>query len=514
MPTTAQMLNDYPNILLQVLAELRNAFIDGVESREQAIKLLADQVTDPTSVQMAYQEVTDMAEDAGRAVELLLKEGGELVEAQFSREFGGIRQMGPSKLERETPWLYPESVAEVLYYYGLIGRGFKGAGKAAHTVIYLPSDVVPWLPHPQNPALANGLNARPVPPPPASRILPADDSFLQDMGTLLGFLHTERLRLTTAGPNAEDVDRFVQRLQLPFTHDEPLLNTRLALLLHLANRLGFLRRGEQETVQLTGNRVRAFLDKTRSEQRLALWEAWRDSSEWNDLCRTPGLECAETGAWRNDPKQTRATLLGLFARLQPGIWYSRRDLIQAIKEAEPDFQRPTGDYEGWYLRSTNTQEFLKGFEQWDAVEGALLSFLIHGPLHWLSALDLAEPSAGDDLLLSLSQWGARWLGHDVPEPQESLRPGITVGADFSLTLAPGVTLADRFRVERFAQWQASYPHYVYQINQRSLKRAADAGISAQQLLDFLKNHQSQIPEHVMSALTRHQVNNVAGGSAG
>lgn len=33
--------------------------------------------------------------------------------------------MGPAKLERETPWLYPESVAELLYYNGLIGRGFK-----------------------------------------------------------------------------------------------------------------------------------------------------------------------------------------------------------------------------------------------------------------------------------------------------------------------------------------------------------------------------------------------------
>jgi hypothetical protein len=498
------MLIDYPNILLQVLAELRNAFIDSVESREQVIKLLADQVTDPTSVQMAYQEVNDLAEDAGRAVELLLKEGGELVEAQFSREFGSIRQMGPAKLERESPWLYPENVAEVLYYYGLIGRGFKGAGKSAHTVIYLPSDVVPWLPHPQNPALANGLNVRPVSPPPAARILPADSSFLQDMGTLLGFVHTERLRVTAKGPHPEDIDRLVQRLQLPFASDDPLLNTRLALLLHLANRLGFLRRGEGENVQLTGNRVRAFLDKTLGEQRLALWEAWRDSSEWNDLCHTPGLECADTGNWHNDPLQTRQVLLGLFARLQPGIWYSRYDFIQVVKATEPDFQRPTGDYETWYIRNMNTQEFLKGFERWEAVEGALLRFFISGPLHWLAALDLAEPSAGDDMLLSLSQWGARWFGHDVPEPQEKLRPGLTVGEDFTIRLAPGVTLADRFRVERFAGWQASYPQYVYQINQRSLKRAVEAGISPQQIIDFLKSHNPQIPERVVAALARQQ----------
>jgi hypothetical protein len=329
------------------------------------------------------------------------------------------------------------------------------------------------------------------------------------MGSLLGFLHTERLRLSAKGPHPEDIDRLVQRLQMPFSGDDAVLNTRLALLLHLANRLGFLRRGEQEAVTLTGNRVRAFLDKTRTEQRLALFEAWRDSPEWNDLCRTPGLECADTGNWKNDPKQTRITLLQLFARLLPGLWYSRYDLLQAIKKTEPDFQRPTGDYATWYIRNTNTQEFLKGFEQWDAVEGALIRSLISGPLHWLAMLDLAEPSGGDDLIVSLSQWGARWLGHDVPEPQEQLHHAFTVGEDFTLTLSPGVILADRFRVERFAQWQASYPDYVYQINQRSLKRAADTGITPQQILDFLKSHSAHVADRVVAALTRFNTNAVA-----
>lgn len=503
MPTTAQMLIDYPDVLFQVLAELRNAFLDGADTREQAIKLLTAQITDPTSVQMAYQEVTDMAENAKAAIETLLKASGELTEAHFSREFGGIRQMGPAKLERETPWLYPESVAELLYYYGLIGRGFKGAGKNAHTVIYLPSDIAPWLPHPQNPALAAGLAVRPVAPPPPARTLLADDSFLQDIGSLLGFLHTERLRFTPTGPHPEDIDRFVQRLQMPFSGDVPELNTRLALLLHLTNRLGFLRRGEQEIIQLTGNRVRAFLDKSRAEQRLMLWEAWRDSPEWNDLCRTPGLECTDTGAWHNDPLQTRTTLLLLLGKLQPGVWYSRQEILRVIKETEPDFQRPAGDYETWYIRTSSTQEFLKGFAQWDQVEGALLRFLLSGPLHWLAVFDLAEPSAGDDLLVSLSGWGARWLGHDVPEPHDPARRAVTVGEDFTLTLATGIPLADRFRVERFAQWQASYPHYVYQINQRSLKRASEEGIAAQQILDFLKLHGAQVPEKVMGALLRY-----------
>ncbi len=504
MPTTTQMLANYPDILLYALAELRGALLDAAETREQKIELLAAQVTDPTSVQMAYEEVVEYAAESKEAIETLLKESGEMVEAQFCRQYGSIRQMGPAKLEREMPWLYPQNVAELLYYYGLIGRGFKGTGQNAHTIIYVPTDVVPWLPHPQNPAQQDGLPVQPVPPPPQSRTLLADDSFLEDMGSFLGFLHTEGLGLTAEGPDPGDIDRFVGRLLVPFSADVPDLNIRLALLLHLANRLGWLRRGEDGRIYLTNNRVRAFLEGTRAEQRQALWEAWRMSPEWNDLCRTPGLECTETGNWRNDPYQTREAVLRLLALLQPGAWYSQAAVIEAIRQVEPDFQRPTGNYDTWYIRSTGTQEFLKGFEQWHRVEGALLRFLFRGPLHWLHVLDLAEPSAGDDLLISLNPWGARWLGLDVPQPYEPPRHPLTVGEDFRITVPLGTPLLDRFRVERFANWEASYPQFVYQITQRSLKRAAAEGIHTGQILQFLRSRSRTLPERVVHALERFQ----------
>lgn len=503
MPTTTQMVSDYPDILLQVLAELRGAFLDGATSHQQAVDLLAAQITDPTSVQFAYQEALDMSDQAKDALDALIAAGSEMAETDFSRTFGAIRQMGPAKLERESPWLYPESVAELLFYYGLVGRGFKGVGQKAHTVVYVPSDVAPWLPRPHHEAATGGLAVTAVAPPPPARTVLADDSLLEDVGTFLGFLHAEQLRLSANGPHAEDVDRLVQRLQMPFDDSMPEQSVRLALLLHVVNRLGLLRRSEAGAILLTGNRVRAFLDKTRPEQRQAIFDAWRESAEWNDLCRTPGLECTDVDQWQNDPLQTRTAVLDLFARLQPGLWYRLADVVAVIKDTEPNFQRPTGQYDTWSVRKNNTQEMLKGFEQWDAVEGALLSFLVHGPLYWLGAIDLAEPSAGDQWVMSLSQWGARWLGHDTPQPHEPPRRSMQVRDDFTVTLPVGAALDDRFRIERFAQWQASYPQYVYQINQRSLKRAADSGVTAQQISDFLSARCRQVPERVLAALTRY-----------
>src|SRR5690606_39732442 len=119
-------------------------------------------------------------------------------------------------------------------------------------------------------------------------------------------------------------------------------------------------RRDGDAVQLTQNAVGAFLDKTRAEQRRTLFDAWRASPEGNDLCRTPELEGVEAGSWHNDPLQTREAVLRLFGHLQPGAWYSQADVIRAIREIEPDFQRPTGDYDTWYIRNHTTQEFLKG----------------------------------------------------------------------------------------------------------------------------------------------------------
>lgn len=500
MPTTAQMLAEYPDFLIDVLAELRNAFLDDA-SREKRIELLAAQLTDPTNVQMAYQEAVDYWPESEEAISLLLREHGEVPEAQFSRQFGAIRQMGPAKLEREAPWLNPESVAELLYYYGLLGRTFKGAGQKAHTIIYLPSDITAWLPHPQNPAAEGGLPIKSVAPPPAARQTLADDSLLEDAGTLLGFVYSRPLRVTPSGPHPDDVDQLVGRLRLPYSSDMPELNIRLGLLLHVAARLNWFRR-EGDTIQLTNNSVRAFLDKTRAEQRQALFAAWRDSPDWNDLCRTPDFECTETGNWKNDPLQTRQTLLRLLGQLQPGIWYTENDFAAAVKQVEPDFQRPTGDYDSWYLRQNSTQEFLKGFEKWDQVEGALIRFLLRGPLHWLRVVDLADPSLGSNLLISLSRWGAAWLGHDVPQPEENPHPKITVAEDFTVTVAPDAPLTDRFRVERFAEWQASYPNYIYRITQRTLKRAADAGITAPRIADFLRTRDRNAPARVLAALEK------------
>lgn len=107
----------------------------------------------------------------------------------------------------------------------------------------------------------------------------------------------------------------------------------------------------------------------------------------------------------------------------------------------------------------------------------MLRFLLRF-FHRSGAVDLAEASAGDNYLVSLSAWGARWLGHDIPQPSENIRRSVTVQDDFTIVLPIHSPIDDCFRIERFAQWQSSYPDYRYQITQRSLKRATEGNVTA------------------------------------
>jgi hypothetical protein len=81
----------------------------------------------------------------------------------------------------------------------------------------------------------------------------------------------------------------------------------------------------------------------------------------------------------------------MLSQLPQDIWWNLPSFVNAIHDIQPDFQRPAGDYDSWFIRKDNSDDFLRGFSSWDEVDGALLRFLITGPLHWLGFYDLAAP---------------------------------------------------------------------------------------------------------------------------
>ena len=491
MKTLQQCLLDYPLVLLQAIAERRGVRLASKVPQEAADQL-ASALTDPPNIAAAVAACSPAAQAALRQ---LIAAGGRITAPAFARTYGELRTFGPGRLVRQAPWRDPINAAEELWYRGLIARGFAPLDTGLAEFVFVPSDVLPHLP--LTAAEPPSFDLTPTGQPAAVQLA---DTLLEDACTLLSFVQQEgawvdqRGRWRTrslAGLN----ERLLRPSQLA-SFDADRSGDPLALLLHLVQRLGWLRE-ERRQLHLQAAAVRAWLEETRAGQRGQLWAAWRDDAAWDDLCRTPGLRCESTGP--RQPQAVRHRLLSHLARCQPGVWYAVNDFAAAVKRVDPDFQRPDGDYRSWYVRDAASGRSLMGFEHWEQVEGALIAYLLTGPAHWLGATEVGQLSA-DSAAFRLTAAGAALLGLAAEEPPPS--PRLTVQHDFRVLVPYGTPCLDRFRLARFAVWEASRPAFCYRITQRSLKRALEQGISTARILAFLRRASGgDLPPNIVRALT-------------
>ncbi len=498
MNTLAHSLHEYAAAMLRAIAD-----VNGIDLTSNAKRAMIDQLVSTLSDSAQLRAIlAACSAPARQAVDDLLRAGGALPWPAFERRYGSIRLLGPGRIERERPQRAPASVAEELWYRGLVFRAFAQTADGLVEFLYLPTDLVERLPKPTPSSTARLQVAAAAP---ATQIEPADDHFLHDLVTVLCLIQADRVRLTT--PNQPltwhtttlyELNTLLLRPAprgIALTPNEP--GTAGALAICLAHDLGWLR-GDRHRLRLQAAPVRAWLAAERSQQQRAVLDAWRTSATWNDLCRTPELYCAETGNWSNDPVGTRARLLPLLAQLEPEPWRRIDDLVAAIQRAAPDFQRPDGDYDTWYVRRRAEQKFLRGFASWDAVEGALLRFILQGPLHWLGAVEVGESR------FHFTPAGHAWL-IGAPPPAQPAPGRISVQPDFSVVVPGDAPLQERFRVARFTTWQPGGPPFRYRITQQGLRRAAAQGVGVAKVLDYLRAQcGADLPPNVAHALARWQ----------
>ena len=506
MKTLQQCLQDYPRVLLEAIAELRKVPLVS-DVRKEMVDQLVAALTDPPSI---VDAVASCSPEAKAALRALMAADGRIPTPAFTRAYGEVRAFGPGRLAREAPWRHPANAAEELWYRGLIARAFAPLGDGAAEFVFVPDDVLPYLP--LAPAEPPRFDLAPTAEPTHVRL--AYDALLEDACTLLGFVQMEGAWVDYRGHwRKHSLAALNERLLCPArldAFDPEESGEPLALLLHLVERLGWLRE-ERRRLCLRAASVRAWLEGTRSLQRQALWAAWRDDAEWDDLCRVPELRCE--GTWRHDPLATRQKLLGYLARCRPGAWYTVGDFAAAIKAVDPDFQRPDGDYRSWYIRDRVSGRYLSGFESWEQVEGALIAYVLTGPAHWLGATDVGDlpPDASDcgaanlaEAKFRLTPAGAALLGLAAEgPPPEPKPPRLTVRSDFRILAPHGTPYGDRFRLARFTVWEASRPTFRYRITQRALERAQQQGISTRRILAFLRRASGgRLPPNVVRALQR------------
>lgn len=178
--------------------------------------------------------------------------------------------------------------------------------------------------------------------------------------------------------------------------------------------------------------------------------------------------------------------------------------ISQVKERDPDFLRSGGEYESWFIKRPDSDEFLPGFQHWDDVEGTLLRYFLSGPLHWLGLIDLgAAEEGGPVLAFRESVLFPDFMSGKLPPVPQDEDAGVQIRSQGEIRMPRGVPPKVRYQIARFCDW---YPikadAYQYRISPDSLTRAEDQGLRVVHLLSLLENHAEAIPPNILEALQR------------
>lgn len=517
-------LEDHELITLRVIGEWWELDLTGSDQKD-SVEALADRLT---QIDM-QQELTYLPQEEIAALKDLVAKSGRLPVAVFSRKHGDVRMMGPGRLEREEPWFDPTSVAEALWYRGFLYRGFDEGVDGLLEFYFLPDELLQQFPKakepvsfaeavetveaievvkkeatavsippstiirpPQQPPSQPKPQAKPQPQPQPQRELAPIQAPTQietavvdavdDLTTLLALALNNNLQI-------EDSKML----------DSWLLNPdpeRRDLLLTLAREMNMIKKAKQGW-RPTKTAV-VWLKKSRDGQLHALAEAW-SSSPWNDLCHTPALNCEGDG-WQNDPLTARAALLDNLPRNTD--WYTITDLVAHIKRTTPDFQRPDGNYDTWYIRDIASGGYLKGINAWDQVEGRLLRFLIEGALTWLGMVEIASTP---DTAYRLTPRALTWLQDETPRADPVEAP-IIVHPDGSVQVPANANRYKRFQTARICEPQPVVPGkpFLYRVTTGALAAAKAKGIQPSRILEFLESvNENPLPKSVQRAVTRY-----------
>jgi len=490
MTSLLHSLRERDAFLLPLLAEVWKVNVDLMEPPAM-IEALNRAMLDPAHAEVIWDALGE--KERGALQVLLSTGGGKMPEARFTPLFGTIRQMGAAAAAKEKPHLRPQTPAETLYYRGLIGLGFEMADTGQRRIVYIPSDLARVLPAHKTSYddLGEEDDDLDFPAEAAEPLHPlehventraADTSIVDDMTTLLAYLQLHAPLLEREAFSGADVTALSKSL---LQSDR----ARLAFLLQIG--VG------ADLIEVQGGRAlpkraeaRRWLGGSRAEQLRKLAETWRDTSAYVDLWHIPGLIVEREAGTMNqyNPAGARGAVLTIMKHALPAQgWWSVDEFIDMIKQDSADYQRPNSDFDSWYIRSEDG-EYLSGLASWDAVDGALLDFLITSPLHWLGLLDLAQDAA------RLTAYGRAFLGLSAyPNPTETSEK-IEIAPEGILRVSRKVARIDRFQIARFATWGAvENGVYAYKIDPESISRAAGQGINTGHIAAFISRATGDAP---------------------
>jgi hypothetical protein len=477
-------LDEYPIELHQALAQAWGIDLPRDEPLHTVLRL-GEGMLRPGAVE---KSVAGLSLAAREALADVLASRGAAPARNLALRHGEVRRFGPAGLRREQPWLNPISALEELFYRGLLYRAFGDLGDYVGELLVIPDQLLERIPDITRRTIADSLVSATL----AGAAVRAGEDLIEDLMAEMVHLRQQPVRQSA---NAG----FPPELSTRLDPGSRLTGTPVPARMHLLWRLlvaqGLVEHdGRQWHLAL---RARQWLGQPDAEQWLACYLAWRDDRTWDELFDLPTLLCDRDGC-PNEPWQVRRRLCAILEGLPEGQWLDLGSLLAGLRRYHPDFLRPDGDMDSWFVRDAATGEFVRGMAGWDAIEGALAAHLITGPLHWLGIVDLGGGERQGARLFRVSLAGRDILADLPPHLDEThaLEPLATLDARLLVTVGMQGSRYQRYQLERLAQWQGQDASFArYWLSEDTVWQAQNAGITTEQMLTFLRRiTRGRVPE--------------------
>lgn len=459
MPALRSLLNDHDLDFLTRIAHAWRVEVS-IRDHESALADLLAGMLDAHNLEGVLLRLDEIGRQAWNELQ---SAAGHIPWVVFTRKYGELRSMGPARREREAPDLNPASTTERLWYAGLIGRAFLKSGADTEEYAYIPDELL---------SSGRGEQVKGL-----ILLRPASDQSPEKVRKAGSYLLDHLTDLLAAARMQQEVPPEIYAAW-------GIPRGFLSSLLRLTSLL-------DPTGQPDAEALRSYFEQTRSQALFTLYRLWHDAPEVNDLGMLPGLVCE--GAWRNDPLAPRRLLTSILVGLEGNGWWSVSSLLAGIKDKVPDFQRPAGDYDSWFIRDSESGDYLTGFEAWERVEGALLTYLLSGPLHWFGLLNLAcNPLSGEINAFQVTPAGRDMLQDQVPAIHNDETQEILVKGTSNLVIPSRCSRLLRYQVGRFCEIvSASQTDTTGRITPGSLKRAAVQGLTITHLVQLLEKERKK-----------------------
>jgi hypothetical protein len=475
MPTFQTILQDKDLSFLQNIAFFWGIELSAPDDISAKTILLESISKDHNQV---LEIVDSLPEDAKKAFLALLENDGRMVWTKFARSYGDVRNMGSAKRERERPDLNPNSPAEKLWYRGLIGRAFLRIKEEPQEFVFIPDEFLFLV----KPNTSNKLYVT-INSISSSLIEPkknVNDNLLHDACTLLAGLRK--------GMSESEIQPFL--LEIPYFFVFSLLKT--------ANIIN-------SEDQLDTEATRLFLETPRNESMLNLFNQWLNSNEINEMMLIP--ELIIENKLDNNAKQTRIYILEKIFELTALNWWKQNSFISKIKQENPDFLRPSGNFDTWFIKKVESNGYLLGFEHWDQVEGKLIRFLLNGPLQWFGIIDTGESKEDKSQTCRISKSGKDIWQKKYPHLINQIEEKPKIDSFGKIVISKNVPLALRYQISRFCDWEIpNHNEFRYQLTPKSLIRAEKHGLNPNQFLTLIQKAIGQIPPTIRSVFENWEKN--------